>query len=132
VNLPIIRRESWLVLSGPDKHSRPHFPKTTAIFKAYTATYQKIFRCMIFQSTTSVKNRKKHNVWGGILSFFLFLLSISGLNRTKIFKIKLDLFHSILLLLTTTFTATNYSPKIIFFIRPVLSYLAVATATWQH
>ncbi len=30
------------VLPGPDKHSRPHAPKTTAIFEAFTATYQKI------------------------------------------------------------------------------------------
>ncbi len=29
------------VLPGPDKHSRPHSPKTTAIFKAFTATYKK-------------------------------------------------------------------------------------------
>jgi hypothetical protein len=44
------------------------------------------------------------------------------------------LYHSILLLLTATFIATNFSPQNIFFIRPVLSYLAVATATatWQH
>jgi len=46
------------VLPGPDKHSRPHSPKTTAIFKAFTATYQKICCCMIFQSTTTIKNKK--------------------------------------------------------------------------
>ncbi len=58
------------VLPSPDKHSRPHSPKTRAIFEAFTATYQQISCCMIFQSTT-IKN-KKHNVWGGILSFFYF------------------------------------------------------------
>jgi hypothetical protein len=33
----------WLVavLPGPDKHSWPHSPKTTAILEAFTATYQK-------------------------------------------------------------------------------------------
>ncbi len=46
------------VLPGPDKHSRPHSPKTTAIFKAFTATYQKICCCMIFQSTATIKNKK--------------------------------------------------------------------------
>ncbi len=33
------------VLLGSDKHSRPHSPKTTAIFKAFTATYKKICCC---------------------------------------------------------------------------------------
>jgi hypothetical protein len=58
------------MLPGPDKHSWPPLPKTTAIFEAFTATYQKICCCMIFQSII-IKN-KKHNVWGGILSFFYF------------------------------------------------------------
>jgi hypothetical protein len=71
------------VLPGPDKHSRPHSPKTTAIFEAFTATYQQICCCMIFQSTTTIT--KKHNVWGGIWSFFLFLLCIFGLNIKQIF-----------------------------------------------
>jgi hypothetical protein len=56
------------VLPGLDKHSRPHLPKTTAIFEAFMATYQKICRCMIFQSTTTIK---KHKAWGGILLFFI-------------------------------------------------------------
>ncbi len=56
------------VLPGPDKHSRPPSPKTTGIFEAFTAIYQKICRCMIFQSTTTIKNLKKHNV----LSFFVY------------------------------------------------------------
>jgi hypothetical protein len=42
------------------------------------------------------------------------------------------LYNSTLLLLTATFTSTNFSPQIIFLYRPVLSYLTVATATWQH
>jgi hypothetical protein len=29
------------VLPGPDKHSQPHSPKTTAIFEAFTVTYEK-------------------------------------------------------------------------------------------
>jgi hypothetical protein len=41
------------------------------------------------------------------------------------------LLHSTLLLLTATFTATNFSPQL-FFMRPVLSYLAVGMATWQQ
>jgi hypothetical protein len=28
-------------LPGPEKHSRPHSPKTTVIFEAFSATYQK-------------------------------------------------------------------------------------------
>ncbi len=71
-------------LPGPEKHSRPHLPKTMAIFEAFTATYQKICPCMIFQSTTTIKD-KKHHLCGGILSFLLFLLSIFGLNITQIF-----------------------------------------------
>jgi hypothetical protein len=59
------------VLPGPDKHSRPHSTKTTAIFEAFTATDKKIFCCMIFQSTTTIKNNK-HIVWGRILSFLYF------------------------------------------------------------
>jgi hypothetical protein len=46
------------VLPGPDKHSRPHPPKTTAIFEAFTATNQKICCCMIFQITTTTKSKK--------------------------------------------------------------------------
>jgi hypothetical protein len=71
------------VLPGPDKHLRPHSPKTTAIFEAFTATYEKICCCMIFQSTTTIKKQKKHNVWEGILPFF-FLLSIFEVNITQI------------------------------------------------
>ncbi len=44
------------VLPGSDKHSRPHSLKSTATFGAFTATYQKICTCMIFQSTTTIKN----------------------------------------------------------------------------
>ncbi len=46
------------VLPGPDKHSRLHSPKTTAIFEAFTATYKKICCCMLFQSTTTKRNKK--------------------------------------------------------------------------
>jgi hypothetical protein len=46
---------------------------------------------------------------------FLFLLSIFGLNITQIFKIKLDLYHNTLLLLTATSTATNFSAQIILY-----------------
>jgi hypothetical protein len=53
------------LLPGLDKHLQPHSPKTTAIFEAFTATYQKIYCCKAQQT-------KKHNVWGGILSFFYF------------------------------------------------------------
>jgi hypothetical protein len=53
-------------------------------FRSFTATYQKICCCMIFQSPATIRN-KKHNVWEGILSFLFFLLSIFGLNITKIF-----------------------------------------------
>jgi hypothetical protein len=42
------------------------------------------------------------------------------------------LYLSTLLLLAATFIATNSPTANYFFIRPVLSYLAVATATWQH
>jgi hypothetical protein len=117
------------VLPGPDKHSRPHLPKTTAIFEAFTATFAKNhghFRSFHGHLSKNLplhgiskhnnnKKPKKHNVWGGILSFFLFLLSISALNITQIFEIKLDLYHSTLLLLTATFTATNFSTQIIFY-----------------
>ncbi len=49
------------------KQSRPHSPKTTAIFEAFTVTCQKICCCMIFQSTTTIKNKNKtKNVWGEI------------------------------------------------------------------
>jgi hypothetical protein len=51
-------RDLQAVLPGPDKHSRPHPPKTTAIFEAFTATNQKICCCMIFQITTTTKSKK--------------------------------------------------------------------------
>ena len=56
------------VLPGPDNPSRPHSPKTTAILELFTATYQKYFGCMIYQSTTAIK----HNVREGIMKFFYF------------------------------------------------------------
>jgi hypothetical protein len=73
------------LLPGPDKHLWPHSPKTTVIFKAFTATYQKISCCMIFQSTTTIKNEK--NLMFG--ERFLFFISglILGLNITQIFEI---------------------------------------------
>jgi hypothetical protein len=46
------------VLPGPDKHSRPHSPKTTAIFEPI--------------SKHNDNKKQKNNVWGGILSFFYF------------------------------------------------------------
>ena len=57
IKLPI---DHWFlsVLPGPDKHSRPHPPKTTAIFEAFTATNKKICCCMIFQITTTTKSKK--------------------------------------------------------------------------
>jgi hypothetical protein len=44
------------LLPGPDKHSRPHSPKTAAIFEAFMATYQKICPCMIFLNTLTIIN----------------------------------------------------------------------------
>ncbi len=99
------------VLPGPDKHSRPHLPKTTAIFKAYTATYKKFCHCIIFPSTTTIKNQENIMFEEGFCHF-LFLPSIFGLNITQIFEIKLDLYH---LLLTATFIATNFSAQIFFY-----------------
>ena len=112
-------------------------------WQAFTATFaknhghfwsfygnQKFCGCIIFQSTTSIKNQE-NIMFGEGFCHFLFLLSIFGLNITQIFKIKLDLYHNTLLLLTATSTATNFSAQI-FFIRPDLSDLPVATATWQH
>ncbi len=59
------------VLPGPDKHSRPHSSKTTAIFEAFTATYKKFAATWYFKAPITIKN-KKHNVWEGIFSFFYF------------------------------------------------------------
>jgi hypothetical protein len=42
------------------------------------------------------------------------------------------LFLNTLLLLRATFTATKFLTASYFFMRPVLSYLAVGTATWQQ
>ncbi len=40
----------FAVLPGPDKHSQPHSPKTTAIFEDFTATYQKICAAWYFKA----------------------------------------------------------------------------------
>jgi hypothetical protein len=42
------------VLPGPDKHSRPHPPKSAPIFEAFKAIYQKSCPCIIFQNTTTI------------------------------------------------------------------------------
>jgi hypothetical protein len=38
------------VLPVPEKHSRPHWPKTTAIFEAFTATCQKFAAAWYFKA----------------------------------------------------------------------------------
>jgi hypothetical protein len=61
------------VLPAPDKHSRPHSPKTTAIFEAFTATFPKnLLLHDISKHNNNKKQNKKHNVWGGIFNFFYF------------------------------------------------------------
>jgi hypothetical protein len=100
------------VLPVPEKLSRPHSIKTTAIFEAFTATYPKICRCMIFQSTTTTTT--KNIKFGEGFIIFLFLLPIFGLKKHKFSKFNLNLYHSTLLLLTAIFTATNFSSQIIF------------------
>jgi hypothetical protein len=71
-------------LPGPDKHSRPHLPKTTAIFEDYTATYQKFCQCIIFQSTTTIINQNL--MFGEGFCYFLLLLSIFGFNIKTNFR----------------------------------------------
>jgi hypothetical protein len=82
------------VLPGPEKHSRPHSPKTTAIFEAFTA--------------------KKLNFWGGILPFFFISALHFWIKHYTNFLNLTNLYRSTLLLLTATFTPTNFSPQIIF------------------
>jgi hypothetical protein len=65
----------------------------------------------------------------GFCHFFISSLHF-WIKHYTIFKIKLNLYHSILLLLMATFTSINFSPQIINSYSPVLSYLAVDTATW--
>jgi hypothetical protein len=100
-----------------DKHLWPHSPKTTVIFEAFTATYQKISCCMIFQSTTTMKNEKNLMFGEGFIFF------ISGLH----FGIKHYInFRNLTKFVSQHLIATQ------FFLWPVLSYYVVATATWQH
>ncbi len=59
------------VLPGPDKHSRPHPAKITAIFLELSRSpIKKICRCMIFQSTTTIKNKKTSCLGRDFVSFY--------------------------------------------------------------
>ena len=68
----LLQRNCGAVLPVPDKHSRPHLPKTTAIFKAYTATCQKFCHCIILQRTTTIKNQENIMFGEGFCNFFYF------------------------------------------------------------
>ncbi len=62
------------VLPDSDKHTRPHSPKTTAIFEAFTATYQNLLLHDILKHNN---NKKQKNImFGEGFCHFLFLLSI--------------------------------------------------------
>jgi hypothetical protein len=65
----------------------------------------------------------------GFLSFFISALHFWIKHYTNFLNLTKFKFNSTLLLLTARH---NFSPQIIFLIWPVLSYLAVAMATWQH
>jgi hypothetical protein len=58
------------LLPGPDKHSRPHSPKTTAIVEAFTATYLKN---LLLHDISKHNNNKKHKniMFGEGFSHFL-------------------------------------------------------------
>jgi hypothetical protein len=102
--LPRVDSSGYRPVPGTDKHSRPHLPKTTAIFEAFMPTYQKICPCMIFQSTTTIKKQKTQCL-GRDFVIFLFLLSIFGLHKFSKFNyltVSHGLFHHI-----------NFSPQII-------------------
>jgi hypothetical protein len=108
----------------------------TATFAKKPRSFSKLSRPPIKKfatawSTTTIQN-KKHNVWGGILLFF-FISALhfwikhytKFLNRTKFVSQHLIAAHGHFH--RYQFLTANY-----FLIQPVLSYLAVATATWQH
>ncbi len=62
------------VLPGPDKHLRPHSPKTTAIFKAVTATISKNF--LQHDSSKHNNNKKpKEIMFGKGFCHFFYLCS---------------------------------------------------------
>ncbi len=88
--------------------------KPPAIFEAFTATYQKICCCMIFQSPkTMKKTTKKHSVWEGILSFFYSVLHFWIKQYTNFLDLnKFVSYHHIAT--QATFTGTNLSPHSIF------------------
>jgi hypothetical protein len=118
------------VFPGPEKLSRPHSIKTTAIFEAFTANYPKFAAAWYFKAQQQQKTNK-HKIWGGIFFYFIsaphFWIKhyTNFLNLTKFLSQHLIATHG--LFHRHQFLTTNN-----FFIRPVLSYLAVATATWQH
>jgi hypothetical protein len=61
------------VLPGPDKLSRPHSPKTTAIFEAFLATY--IPKNLLLHDISKHNDNKKQKniIFGeGFCSFFSF------------------------------------------------------------
>jgi hypothetical protein len=70
-------REDWFpgewaaaVLPGPDKHSRSHSPKTTAIFEALTATYLKNLRLHDISKHNNNKKQKNIMFREGFCYFF--------------------------------------------------------------
>ncbi len=58
--------------------------KSRPFSKLPRGPFKKFCRCLIFQSTTTIKNQKRHNVWGRILSFFISALHF-GINLYKNF-----------------------------------------------
>jgi hypothetical protein len=64
--------------------------------------------------------------------FFLFLFTIFGLNITQIFLYSTKFVSHPLIATHGHFHRHEFPTANYFLTRPVLSYLAVATATWQH
>ncbi len=58
------------VLPGPDKHSRPHSPKTTELFEAFTATYQRICHLATLEgpakSSSGASAQRKMTCWNSL------------------------------------------------------------------
>jgi hypothetical protein len=103
-------------LLGSDKHSRPHSPKTIGHFRSFHGYLSKnLLLHDILKHYNNKKTKKKHMVWGGILSFF-FVLHFWIKQYTNFLNlINLTKFVSHHLIATQAiFTATNFSPQIIF------------------
>ncbi len=125
------------MLPGGGKTSRRQFPKTRATWGHFTAKFFTLTACFLTLygwQERIIMNKSRSWVWQGEkqeLAAVQYLLLRTPLISVKVFKLFHGLFWAVLDPLRSVHGLQFSTAKFIY-IRPVLSYLAVATATWQH